>query len=270
MRSGQIRKVTKPRVAVAVRALLKAATALIIVWTLFGAAPAYAQSINMPAAVCASLDQARRATGVPAGQQLTHEQAGRVIYQVALEHVDAGIGALGKKTGNNCPLPTGEKVSCDWLVQRYADGKYRGWDALIDDGRRINCRASDDGIEKMIASDSRSFVIVRPETQPPTEPPVDPPVDTDLDAVAHMVASMQVRLERIESLAAQASHESLQAALRALELKVQLAEHDLNLIAHREEVRKELDKAKSFFRRWIVEKLLPIIGGLAGGRWIAR
>lgn len=58
---------------------------------------------------------------------INQAQAGQVLNETAWVHRAEGIVLLGKAGGNNCPAPSGARISCDFLVNA---NTRRGWDVL--------------------------------------------------------------------------------------------------------------------------------------------
>jgi hypothetical protein len=170
------------------------------------------------AAVVSTLADVRKA--YPA-RNLTPAQLAELLNAVALKN--PGWGLLAKDSGNNCPLPNGVRISCDWLVHQ-ASGL--GCDALSDaeGAAGVTCG----GLEPF--DKSRFVAPVAGGSAPPPPPPPPPPASADaatvdlqrqqLEVLVQIVAKLQ---EQVDAQAKQTA--DTQAALVAAvkELKDQIA-----------------------------------------------
>ena len=107
---------------------------------------------------------------------LSPAQAAKLLNDTAYAHRAEHLATLGKKTGNNCPLPDGTLISCDFLV--FSDS-LKGQDVLIAwdaDGRPTWNDESLQDLSDAIKSGSRSIVLPKCfDATCSDQPPVDPP-----------------------------------------------------------------------------------------------
>jgi hypothetical protein len=110
----------------------------IVGWIVFALACLVAElavAQPLPAAVCASLEQGRRALPTPPSRT----QLGELLNGTAAKHPGSQLGPSRKAQGNRCPSPVGP-IACDVLMLE--DGTY--WDVIVDvEARaRVNCGRS--------------------------------------------------------------------------------------------------------------------------------
>lgn len=98
-------------------------------------------------------------------KNLTPEQLGQFLNEVAWLKQQDGWGLLAKPDGNNCPTPAGVKVSCDYLMHKRTG---QGFDVLSDSEGAAAVRWNSGG---SFPAD-RWVAPVHPGTEHPT--PVDP------------------------------------------------------------------------------------------------
>lgn len=107
--------------------------------------------------------------------KVTKGQVGEILNTVAWNNRQDGWALLGKKDGNNCPMPnTNTPISCDFLLHVPT---LRGFDVLIDvEGKATPSWGGPHDLSGSIKNGSRSIVLsVEPGTSPnPTPIPDDP------------------------------------------------------------------------------------------------
>ena len=130
----------------------------------------------------------------PEYQTFDRVTAAQFLNRAIWIHKDEGFRLLGKKTGNNCDLPNGELISCDFVVQN-VNGVWRGWDVIFQwdtVGRPMHDGPGQD-MTQALADGSRTIVDpVSPGSEPGGPgpgPSPDPGGDPDL--VARLVALEQ-------------------------------------------------------------------------------
>lgn len=140
---------------------------------------AAAAAQSSPATVAQTLARLRANYPTP----MTKAQAGALLNEVAWTHRADGWALLGKKSGNNCPIPGGALVSCDFLLNATT---LRGWDALADSegaGKPMKMDGAGDDMSAAIGGGARSVVLPvapaggGPAGGGPAEPPVVVPVE---------------------------------------------------------------------------------------------
>lgn len=189
--------------------------------------PALAQSNDEKVATRQLLEKYFSAYARP----LTKAQQGELLNRVAWER--PGWELLGKKTGNNCPMPSGTPISCDFLVYGPTS---RGWDVIGNEGssdsRITGPTGAGSDLREAVANGSRTVEDpVRPANAPeldPLPPPVfDPtPFVQRLDELQLKLAALSgqlaIALEQIRKLQGQVDDATtLHADLEDLMRRVQ-------------------------------------------------
>ena len=185
----------------------------------------------------------------------TAAQIGELLNRVAWDHRAQGARLLGKKSGANCPTPSGILISCDYLVH---GPSLTGHDVFQDAGpggltRPISFTwgPGKEDLAAAIASGARSLVeptLPDSTTDPsPTPDPGTPPVS---DEVAQ-------RLTHIES-----TTNSLLA--QAVILGAKLEAHIQSTEAFQQAVGREWKKFGIFLGKYVA----PIVAGLLGGKFL--
>lgn len=196
-------------------------------------ASATAGAQALPTDLCMTLRAARAQYGsVP-----TPAELGKILNATAWTHRGDGWGLSGKSGGERCPAPSGVDVACD-ILHRRSDNLI--WDVLVAAGEAStpNCGEA----LGAMTDPSRPWVApVGPGgEQPPPPPPLPPPPSADLKAVQAALDALAARLEllradvavlraavqtiavRLDAFAPQidrAQVESVNAAVRALEIQ---------------------------------------------------
>jgi hypothetical protein len=231
--------------------------ALALAGLLLGALPVAGQSL--PAEVCATLRAERGRYGPrPSPAELTN-----ILNATAWVHRADGWGLSRKLTGERCPGLPGHDgdVACDVLHHRPSA---QIWDVLVAAGEAA--MPSCDGYLGVQTDISRPWVApVEPVGAIPSPPPGPDPVAAEL-------AQLRAEIERLRPLLEAARNEAMDAAARALALQGQVDALARDLQATRtslEEHREAVRRASTWAKRWLLDRLLPALGGVLAG-WLAR
>ncbi len=186
----------------------------------------------------------------------------QLTLRVAWALREEGAGLLEKRDGNRC-VWQGQPYSMDWVV--YRDG--RGSD--IATGGIFDTVATDVvpawNLVTMLEHGPRWRAPIDPgDSQIPPKPPQPVPpkpipapgTDPDHEALLELLATLERRVAGLQSM----TPEEWQA------LWAQLARIERSIDEHRTATREEYARVKGFFRTWIIERIVPILGALIAGR----
>lgn len=160
---------------------------------------------------------------------MTAPQAAELLNRVAWDYRAQGMRLLGKASGENCPLPTGTFISCDFLVHAPTLTGFDVISGAVGGTGSITAFTWGPGPEPLaeaITSGARTLVDPIPPgtVQPPPVVNVPPPV-----ASSGQVLPVALDIQRLANAiyAVEVAHEAADK-LRTEALAAQLQEHDQN------------------------------------------